>query len=115
MARVKPIHTLLLGWRPHGDLGGLTSYTSRAGTTVWFTKSPPLTPPSYHQRIMRNRFRQVALIWKSMEPSKKAAWKRATEKASLRITAYALFLWYHTHRDRATIATIERQTGEVLL
>lgn len=112
---VKPHLTAMLGFRPHGDLGGLTSYTSRRGATVWFPKSPPLTAPSYHQRIMRNRFRSYAILWRAIGRSKQNSWKRATEKASLRLGPYALFVWWQAHQDVGPIRTIERLTGETLL
>lgn len=115
MAQTRPPFASLLGFNATGDLGGLTAYTSRKGRTVWFKKSPPLRPPSYHQRVMRNRFRTIATSWNALIPDRRSAWIRAARTARLRIGGYALYLWYQTTRDRAAIATVERLSGETLL
>ena len=115
MAQTRPPFATLLGFNATGDLGGLTAYTSRKGRTVWFKKSPPLRPPSYHQRVMRNRFRNIALTWSALAADRRAAWIRAAHAARLRIGGYALFVWYQFHQSRATIQTIERLTKEQLL
>ena len=115
MAQTRPPFASLLGFNATGDLGGLTAYTSRKGRTVWFKKSPPLTPPSYHQRVMRNRFRAIAVSWNALLPDRRAAWTSAAHAAHLRIGGYPLYVWFQTHRDRAAIATIQRLTGETLL
>ena len=115
MAQTRPPFASFLGWKCTGDIGGITAYTRRNGRTVWFKKSPPLRPPSYHQRVLRNRFRNIATTWQALTPDRRNAWIRSAHAAHLRIGGYALFVWYNFHPDRGTIATIERLSGETLL
>lgn len=115
MAQTRPPFASLLGWNATGDLGGLTAYTSRRGRTVWFKKSPPLRPPSYHQRVMRNRFRTIATAWNALTPERRAGWTAAAQAAALRIGGYALYVWYQTTLDQAAIHTIQRLSGVTLL
>ncbi len=115
MAQTKPPFAAWLGWNCTGDIGGITGYTRRNGRTVWFKKSPPLRPPSYHQRVMRNRFRSIATAWNAMPEARRQSWIRAAHAAHLRIGGYALFVWNQFHHDRAAIATIQRLSGEDLL
>lgn len=115
MAQSSPPFASFLGWRATGDIGDITAYTRANGRTVWFKKSPPLKPPSYHQRVMRNRFRAIAVSWNALRSHQRKAWIRSAHAAHLRFGGYALYVWYQFHRDRATIATIERQSGVTLL
>ncbi len=104
-----------LGWNATGDLGGLTAYTRRTGRTVWFVKSPPLKPPTYHQRVMRNRFRNIAVAWNALRPAARRSWMRAAHAARLRIGGYALYVWHAIHQDDGPIRTVERLSHETLL
>ena len=115
MAQTTPEHAWLLGFRPTGDLGGHTCYTSRRNNTVWFTKSPPLEPPSYHQLVFRNRFRQYAQAWQDLTEQDRQNWEATVQSAGLRLTGYNLFIWYQTYRSPAHLRTLETQTGIKLL
>ena len=113
--QIKPYFHAFLGWNATGDLGDLTAYTATGRATVWFEKTPPKKPPSYHQIVNRNRFRAIAQAWRNLPDSKRANWLLAAETARLSITGYALFVyWMTTHRE-ATIRTIEHQSGVTLL
>ncbi len=105
----------LAGLRPTGDFGPLTGYTSKRGKAVWYLKAPPKTPATGWQRLQRWKFRLVAMAWSALAPAERANWLNAASQARLNITGYNLFLWYQLLGDRATIATIERQTGIRLL
>jgi len=105
----------LLGFRPSGDLGPLTGYTSKRGKPVWYLKAPPKEPPTGYQIHYRNVFRLVAMAWKGLPTWQRTNWLAAARRASLRITGYNLFLWYYHTRDTAVIRTIEHQTGISLL
>jgi len=108
-------HTLnLLGLNPTGDLGHLTAYTSRRHGTVWFPKSPPLTPPTLWQLRQRDRFRHVAYLWSKLDDQTRELWALAARLANLYVTGYNLFTWYQCTRDRAALSTIERQSGQEL-
>ena len=115
MAQVIPPFHLFLGWNATGDIGDITAYTAVGRATVWFEKSPPHKPRSYHQTVNRNRFRAIAQAWRFLSPERRASWLNAARLAHLRITGYALFVWYQMKRNPGPIKTIERLTGEQLL
>jgi len=102
------------GFRPTGDLGPLTAYTTRRNKTTWFLKSPPTKAPSVYQRRQRGRFITIAHLWQQMPPPDRALWLTAAKKANLYLTGYTLWLWFWFHRDRPTIRTIERRTSITL-
>lgn len=104
-----------LGFRPTGDLGPLTGYTSKQAQLVWFLKAPPTCPPSPQQISLRNRFRMVAMAWKAMPAAAREQWRSAERRGGLNITGYNLFTWWSTVGDDATIRTIERQTDTNLI
>lgn len=99
---------------PTGDLGGLTAYTSRRAGTVWFPKSPPLTPATPWQLIQRNHFRTIAWAWRSKTQTQRDDWNQAAIICKLRIHGYCLWVWWQHTRDRSALATIERQSGKSL-
>ena len=105
----------IIGWRPTGDLGGLTAYTSKRGKVVWFLKAPPTCPPSYWQIHQRNVFRLIAMAWKAFSDDRREQWHLAEVRGNLNITGYNLFTWWCINRDHAIIHTIERQTGTSLI
>lgn len=105
----------LLGRNATGDLGPLTAYTSRRHGTVWFIKSPPLEPPSPWQKRQRDLFRLAAEAWRHLDHEEKQKWHRAARLARLYLTGYTLWVWWQLKRDRAALATVERQSGLFLL
>ncbi len=113
--QVKPHFHSVLGWNATGDLADLTAYTAVGRATVWFEKAPPDKPPSYHQIINRNRFRAAGQAWRNLSPTRRQNWLDAAKQAYLRITGYALFVFYQTKRRPEIIRTIERITGITLL
>lgn len=104
-----------LGYNATGDLGPYTFYTSKRKGIVWFTKSPPLEPPSPLQVHQRNKFRLAGHCWRALIPEQRAAWLAAQDGANLAITGYNLFVYYITTGDLETIQTIQRLTNLNLL
>jgi len=105
----------LLGFRPTGDLGPLTIYTSKRGKIVAYPKAPPTSPPTFHQLRNRNRFRLVALLWSNLLPAERNQWTLAAHRTGASITGYNLFVFYQMTHDEPPIRTIERQTHTTLL
>lgn len=110
-----PKQMTIMGLCPTGDLGPYTIYTSRRAGTVWFTKAPPLSPPSVFQIRQRNAFRLAAEAWRALLPTRRAAWCQAARRARLYLSGYTLFIWWQTKRDRQALATIERLSRTPLL
>lgn len=104
-----------LGFRPTGDLADLTAYTSARGKVVWFKKAPPLKPPSPRQVHQRLIFGNAARGWKLLTEATRNAWINAAHRAHLHLSGYLLYMVWSLLRDRATIRTIERQSGVDLL
>lgn len=98
-----------------GDIGDITFYNDRRGNIIFYPASPPLTPPSAAQRVMRQRWATYMRQWSELTAAQQADWRLAVQRAGLQIGATALWLWYQITRDRATLATIERQSGVSLV
>ena len=111
-----PHHTLkFIGMNPTGDLGPLTAYTSVQHGTVWFLKSPPTKPPSVLQLHQRDRFRFAAQAWRALDEETRQTWHAACRACYLIVHGYTLFVYWQLTRQRATIRTIELQSGRTLL
>jgi hypothetical protein len=91
-----------LGFRPTGDLGPFTFYTSQRNRIVFFPKAPPLNPPSYHQTVQRNRFRLAAKAWQALPDIEQQNWERVSKTAKLTINGYNLFVWYYLRNGEST-------------
>lgn len=105
----------LFGWNIQGDLGPVTTYTSRRGRLVLFPRSPPLTPPSPGQAAMRDIWRAAAQLWRLLPPEKRQAWMQLAQIAKLRMHGYALWTYYVRTADDATIETLQRTSGITVL
>ena len=105
----------ILGFRPTGDLAGLTCYSTKKNKKVWFPKSPPEKPPSPRQIAQRSKFKLVGRLWRNLPDADRAQWRLAERRGSLVITGYNLFLWYHLGGDPNIIRTIQRQTDTNLI
>jgi len=104
-----------LGLRPTGDFADLTAYTTSAGKTVWFLKSPPQKPPSVRQLHQRQMFRNAARAWRELGQETRNDWNEAARRAHLYLSGYLLFLVWIVTPDRPAIRTIERLSGITLL
>lgn len=113
--KTDPLILRFLGFNTTGDLGPYTFYTSKRKGLVWFTKAPPCEPPSVMQTHQRNKFRLTGYLWRNISPEMRARWNQAPHLANLAITGYNLFTYYVLTSDVATIRTVERHSGLVLL
>jgi hypothetical protein len=114
MARNDNNILVLLGFNCTGDLGPYTFYRSRRGKRVFFPRAPALNPPSTIQKIMRQRFRNVATIWRALTTPQRADWEAASITCRLRCTGYNLFLHYRLTGNNVLIDRVETYTGIVL-
>lgn len=100
-----------MGLRLSGDLAQYTMYYYCKHKRIYFIKAPPLTPATLRQVRQRNRFRLVAMLWRSMKPSHRQAWNDAATLARLRISGYNLYLYWSIRHDDASLAAISRHSG----
>lgn len=111
---IGPFIPAILGFRPTGDIGGITIYTDKRGNIVAYPKAPPKEPPTYYQTRQRNRFRLCGRLWNLLEPSERHQWNTVANRSGAAIAGYTLFVWYQTMHDHAAIATLQRQTHTTL-
>lgn len=104
-----------VGFRPTGDLAGLTAYTRANKKVVWFPKSPPKKPASLLQIRQHRLFGAAAMAWRTLSPHTRACWKRAADRAGLYLTGYTLWMWWTLSPDPATMRTIERISETTLV
>lgn len=100
-----------LGTNCQGDIGPLTTYTSRFGRLVYYPRAPPLMPPSPDQAFMRSKFKQAATAWASLTLEQKRSWRLLAQAAQTRITGYNLWTYWQTTGDFATVQTLINRTG----
>jgi hypothetical protein len=105
----------VLGLVTWGDIGPFTVYRNKRGRLVWYPKAPPTTLPSDFQTFCRDKFRAAGGAWSALAEPVQRNWEEVSLKAHLGITGYNLFTYWHITQDRATIATLEHQTGITLL
>lgn len=104
-----------LALKLQGDIGGLTTYTTRRGRIVYFIQAPPNQPMSADQSYFRSQFRAAIACWQAMSKQQQQAWYRACRTAHLRIGPTALIVAALMPGRTSDIRTIERQSGERLL
>jgi len=108
----------IIGLQAQGDLGPMTCYTAKKHhkrSIVIFPKIWLSDPTTNKQRNHRNRIRQAAAAWQRLPATEKTNWLRAAKRLSLRTNGVALWTYWHMIGIRATIETIERQTGIPLI
>ena len=81
----------LLGWRPTGDVGPFTIYTSQRGKIVLYPRAPALNPATRFQTRMRDMFKAAAASWKSLTPTQRAEWELATKRLRMSINGYCFY------------------------
>ena len=97
-----------LGYLTNGDVGPWTFYTSVRHKLVFFPKTWPKDPATYHQTLYRNRWRHAALRWNELDASTKSLWELASKRSHLTITGYNLFIFYILGNHTRFIQTVER-------
>jgi len=100
-----------MGFNPSGDIGPFTFYTSKRRRPVRYIKAPPLTPPTFRQRIQRHRFRTAGFLWRLLPQESKDAWLDAARLSKIRIHGYNLYTWWLQNREDDAINTIIRLSG----
>ncbi len=78
---------------------------------MYFSKAPPLSPPSIGQIHQRNRMRMAGGSWSHLATTQKQQWEAAAKGAGLKITGYNLYVHWVMIRDDSILATISRQSG----
>ena len=111
MKTIPPSIWQFLGVLTNGDVGPYTVYTSSRGRLVFFLKTWPKDPATYHQKLNRDKWRHAALRWNALPQSIRDRWKLLGRKANLTISGYNLFLHYITGKGTATVETCQRITG----
>ena len=113
----QPRHPLLslLGFVYWGDFAELTMYRSKRGRLVIFSKTRPDKPITQLQGDQRERLYEASQAWNALSDAERSAWEAASKKASLCMTGYNVFVYWHLTRDTGAIQTLERQTGQDLL
>lgn len=104
-----------IGFKPTGDLGGLTCYSNRKRKVVWFIKTYSKKPPSIRQIHQRLKFTAGAKAWQTIGITEQQKWHAAAHAAYLDLTGYTLFLCHTLHPMPESIATIERLSGVQLI
>jgi len=100
-----------LGFSAQGDFGPVTCYRDRRRRLILYLRAPPTKPPSYLQARQRAFFRYASREWSALPSAKKTQWQLAAKRASLRITAFNLWLRWRLTGNDAEIATLARFTG----
>jgi hypothetical protein len=108
MKPLKPPLIRYLGFRPTGDLGPFTLYTSRRRKLVFFPRSPPTSPASPRQLHQRNKFRNLAQAWNQTPETIRAAFRTAVKRCSLALTPFNLFLLVNMNPNHPSWTTLER-------
>jgi len=113
----QPARNLLtiLGLVQWGDLGPLTLYKNKQQKLVAFMKTWPKGPASPEQKIYRDRFTAAAAAWKALTPTKRHQWELASQRASLAMCGYALFVHHQIIKDDHAIQAVQRQTRTDLI
>lgn len=100
----------LLGWQTQGDLGPVTTYTSRRGKLIVYDKAPPLSPPTQAQITQRQRWTAAAKAWSRLSAQEQANWEAASKSAGASITGFNVWIYTVTTQDPAPARTIARQS-----
>jgi len=101
----------LIAFTLQGDIGGLTTYTSKRGKHVAFPLAPPRVPESARQANQRERFKSAATKWAALTPAQRLIWLRAARLTNLSISGWNLFLATLLRQDTSYALTISRATG----
>lgn len=101
----------LLGFIVSGDIGPNTIYTDRFGHSVEFPKSPPKTPPSPKQQLLRDRFRSAQQAYMAETPQRRAEWEDLARKSGAVATGQNLYIHFAMVHDYETLDHVIDQTG----
>jgi len=111
MKTMKPSIFQVLGYNTNGDAGPYTFYTSHRKKLVFFPKTWPKDPATYHQKLNRDKWRHAASRWQGLGPPGKTEWNRLAKANNLTISGYNLFLFYILGKGTQVVETCQRNTG----
>lgn len=98
--------------RISGDVGPLTTYTSKHRRKVAYPIAPPRTPPTAPQLKQRYMWRTIANDWTRLTTAEKLQWNELAFKAKTNLTGYALFTWAESTANPAPfLSTLQRQAS----
>jgi len=104
-----------LGTVLFGDIGPLTVYRNMNGKLVAFQKTWPKHTATPFQIAQRQLVTDAAEAWQELTPDMRAQWETATQRGSLRMTGYNLFVHHQLEHDDDAIRTVQRQTQTHLI
>jgi hypothetical protein len=105
----------LIGFRTQGDFGPYTTYRSHRGATIFFISTSPKRPFTRRQLARQNVMIHAAAAWRSLSPSARATWQKATRGAHACLTGPSLFFHYFSTRDTAPALTLAAQARVTLV
>jgi len=111
MKTIPPSIFQFLGVNTNGDLGPYTFYTSHRKRLVFFPKTWPKDPATFHQTLYRNRWRHAAQRWRDLTPDTRTLWETMSKRAHCTVTGYNLYVFYILGKGEEIIETLERLTG----
>jgi len=100
-----------LGLDTNGDLGDFTFFTDQRNEPVYFLKTWPKDPATYHQTIKRQRFSHIGNRWRSLDDATRSLWETLSHRANLQITGYNLFVVYMLGTGTRYVQTLQSKTG----
>lgn len=108
MKAIPPTLFQMIGYLTNGDIGPWTFYTSTRGRLVFFPKTYPKDPATYHQTLYRNKWRHAGLRWQLLDQTTKDLWELAAKRNHLTVSGFNLFIFYILGNHTKYIETIER-------
>jgi len=113
MKTVEPFLNVM-GMLLQGDIAGLTLYTKPGHRIVYFLAAPPKVPESPAQAHQRNRWRNIAKLWRSLSSLERKNWKTVADSNRLSITGYDLYMHTLSNTDSGTARSLARRCGITL-
>jgi len=108
MKNMAPHIFQFLGYVTNGDAGPYTFYTNKQGKLVFFPKTWPKDPATYHQKLNRDKWRHAAVRWRALEQCTRADWASLAKRCHLTISGYNLFIFYITGKGTRVVETCQR-------
>jgi len=110
MKAIPPSIFQFMGTLTNGDLGPYTFYTSSRNRLVFFPRTYPKDPATFHQTLYRDRWRHAAARWQQLPQETKNLWAQLSKRANCTVSGYNLYLFYILGKDVKAIETLERNT-----
>lgn len=108
MKNLSPHIFQFLGYLTNGDAGPYTFYRNKRGQLVFFPKTWPKDPATYHQKLNRDKWRHAAVRWRALGHDVRRDWKLLASRCHLTISGYNLFIFYITGNGTRVVETCQR-------